>query len=543
MAPRQVGRGLRSLGSSWRALIAGLLVTIAARPAGAQDSAGAVIRGLVVGEVEMSRLYASRGWAPLWLDGPDMTRPGRAALGELLAAASHGLDPTDYNGWALDSMAGRLGRARASALDLARLDLLLSLSMCRYLEDLHTGRAGFFPFARRAAEPVNWVAALEQGVAGDSIPRLVEASEPRLTQYRNLRLLLARYRTLAADSTVPVVPSGSVVLPGQPYADAEVLRRRLRLEGDLLDDSLATALRRFQLRHGLRADGRLGPLTLAELNTPLAHRVHQIELALERLRWLPRLSAHPFVVVNIPAFQLFAFDSAGGAGTPSLTMKVVVGKAMDTRTPMLFERMRYVEFRPYWNVPRSILLAEMLPQIRRHPEYLQRHDMEVVTGEGRTLGDSVSPEILRRLAKGELGVRQSPGPSNALGLVKFAFPNAAGVYMHGTPETELFSQARRDFSHGCIRVEDPAALAAWVLRFQEGWPPERIAAAMEGTATVRVPLARTLNVAVYYTTVVATPEGAPQFYPDIYGRDAALTELLRRARPVPPKMAAAPPPR
>jgi L,D-transpeptidase YcbB len=553
VATRQVGRGLRSLGSSWRALITGLLIAIAARPAGAQDSVGAVIRGLVVGEVEMSRLYASRGWAPLWVDGHEVTRQGRAALGELLATASHGLDPTDYNGRVLDSMAGRVGRARASPLDLARLDLLLSLSMCRYLEDLHTGRARLFPFAGPAAKQVDWVAALAQGVAGDSIPRLVEASEPRLTQYRNLRLLLARYRTLTADSTVPVVPSGPVVLPGQPYADAEVLRRRLRLEGDMspggqapspavYDDSLLAALRRFQLRHGLRVDGRLGPRTLAELNTPLPHRVHQIELALERLRWLPRLSDHPFVVVNIPAFQLFAFDSAGGAGTPSLTMKVVVGKSMDTRTPMLFERMRYVEFRPSWNVPRSILLAEILPQLQRHPEYLRRHKMEVVTSEGRRLGDNASPKTLGRLAKGELGVRQSPGPSNALGLVKFAFPNTAGVYMHGTPETELFSQARRDFSHGCIRIEDPAAFAAWVLRFQTGWPPERIAAAMEGTATLRVPLARTLNVAVYYTTVVATPEGAPQFYPDIYDRDAALTELLRRARPVPPTIAGAPPP-
>lgn len=469
MASRQVGRGLRKLESSWRALIAGLSIAIAARPAIAQDSVGAVIRGLVVGEVEMSRLYASRGWAPLWLDGSEMTGPGRTAVGELLAAASHGLDPSDYNAWALDSMAGSLGSAPASALRLARLDLLLSLSMCRYLEDLHTGRARFFPFARPPAERVDWVAALEQGVAGDSIPRLVEASEPQLTQYRNLRLLLARYRGLAADSA------------------------------------------------------------------------HQIELALERLRWLPRLGAQPFVVVNIPAFELFAFDSAGGAGAPSLTMKVVVGKALDTRTPMLFERMRYVEFRPYWNVPRSILLAEMLPQLRRHPEYLRRHRMEVVAGDGGTLGDSVSPEVLRRLTKGELRVRQRPGPSNALGLIKFAFPNAAAVSMHGTPETELFSEARRDFSHGCIRVEDPAALAAWVLRFQGGWPLERIAAAMEGTATLRVPLARPLDVAVYYTTVVATPEGDARFYPDIYRRDAALSEQLRRARPAPPTIAEAPP--
>jgi murein L,D-transpeptidase YcbB/YkuD len=308
------------------------------------------------------------------------------------------------------------------------------------------------------------------------------------------------------------------------------------------DDSLAAGVRRFQLRHGLRPDGRLGPQTLAALNTPLSSRVQQIELALERLRWLPRLGAQRFVVVNIPSFQLFAFDSAGGTGAPSLTMKVVVGKALDTRTPMLLERMRYVEFRPYWNVPRSILAAEVLPQLRRHPEYLRRHGMEVVTGDGRIIGDSVSPEILQRLSKGELRLRQRPGPSNALGLIKFAFPNAASVYMHATPETELFSQARRDFSHGCIRVEQPVALAAWVLRDQAGWPLERIAASMEGTATLRVPLARPIPVAVYYTTAVATPEGVALFYPDIYGRDEALGELLHRPPPPLPKIAEAPPP-
>ena len=460
MAPRPIGRSLTNLGTVLgivrRGLIVGFLAAIVARPAIGQDSVEAALRALATGQVEMSRLYAPRGWAPLWADGMRMTVPGRSAVGELLAAASHGLDPSDYNAPALDSMAGHLGRARVPALERARLDLLLSLSMRRYLEDLHDGRARFFPFEKPTAERVDWAAALGQGVAGDSIARLAEASEPRLTQYRNLRLLLARYRRLAADSVPPIVPSAAIVPPGQPYAYAEILRRRLRLEGDLprggpvgpsgvYDDSLAAGVRRFQQTHGLRPDGRLGPQTLEALNTPLASRVHQIELALERLRWLPRLGSRPFVVVNIPAFELFAFDSVGGAGAPSLTMKVVVGKALDRKTPMLFERMRYVEFRPYWNVPRSILLGEMLPLLRGHPEYLRNHHMEVVNGDGRALGDAVSPDILQRLSKGELRVRQLPGPSNALGLIKFAFPNAAGVYMHGTPETDLFSQARRDF--------------------------------------------------------------------------------------------------
>jgi len=233
------------------------------------------------------------------------------------------------------------------------------------------------------------------------------------------------------------------------------------------------------------------------------------------------------VVVNIPAFELFAFDSAGGTGAPSLTMKVVVGKALDTRTPMLLEPMRYVEFRPYWNVPRSILTAEIVPLLRRNTAYLRTHRMELVDGTGRSLGDLVTSEVIQRLMRGTLRVRQRPGPSNALGLVKFAFPNAADVYMHGTPETDLFSQARRDFSHGCIRLENPAALAIWVLRDRKEWTADRITAAMDGAETLRVPLTRPMPVAVFYTTVVAMPDGTARFYPDIYGRDEALDELLR----------------
>ncbi|HEY8259325.1 MAG TPA: L,D-transpeptidase family protein [Gemmatimonadales bacterium] len=503
----------------------------------AQDSVGVALRGLVIGESDVWRLYASRGWAPVWLAGHGLSSQGTAAIAQLRDAASHGLRPNEYATAALDSAIGRLALPGTSAATLARTDLLLSTAMLQYLEDLHLGRARFAPFSRSPAESIDWPAALTEAVAADTVARLVLASEPRLTQYRNLRALLIRYRLLAAGPPQPIVPDGPSVWPGAPYPGTDALRRRLQLEEKLppasstdragvYDDSLAAAVRRFQLRHGLRPDALLGPQTLAALNTPLAHRVHQIELALERLRWLPRLGAQPFVVVNIPAFELFAFDSAGGSGTPALTMKVVVGKALDTRTPMLLEPMRYVEFRPFWNVPRSILTAEVIPVLRRNAGYLRTHGMELVDKRGRPLGDRVTPDVIRRLAEGQLRVRQRPGRSNALGLVKFVFPNAADVYMHDTPETDLFSQARRDFSHGCIRLENPAALAAWVLRGRTEWTPDRIAAAMTGTETIRVPLTRPMPVAVFYTTVVAMPDGTARFYPDIYGRDQTLDELL-----------------
>jgi murein L,D-transpeptidase YcbB/YkuD len=415
--------------------------------------------------------------------------------------------------------------------------------MLRYVADLRWGRAPHRPFA--AVGGADLAAALSQALQGDSVARLVAASAPQLTQYRNLQRLLVRYRRLAADTTLRFVRPGRTLPPGEAYGDMARLRSLLTATGDrpeekALDTSTVygpvdvEAIRRFQRRHGLSPDGILGPATIAALDVPLSHRVRQLELALERLRWLPRFrGGQAVLVVNIPAFELFAFDSAGGTGMPALGMRVVVGKALDTRTPMLLEQMRYVEFRPYWNVPRSILTAEMLPLLRRNPGYLRAHDMEIVGPGDRVLGSSVNADVLRRLAQGELRVRQRPGPSNALGLVKFVFPNAAGIYLHGTPQTELFAQERRDFSHGCIRVKDPLGLAAWVLRDRPEWDRDHIAEAMEGVSTRRVVLLRPLPVAIFYVTAVAAPDGTARFYPDVYGLDRALDESLRGV-PLPP---------
>jgi murein L,D-transpeptidase YcbB/YkuD len=334
------------------------------------------------------------------------------------------------------------------------------------------------------------------------------------------------------------------VQPGKAYSGTTTLRNRLVALGDLTDDTMSRAaplyagplvdgVKRFQARHNLAPDGVIGGTTLAALNVPYTARIRQIELALERLRALPLLGRQRFIVVNIPAFQLFAFDSVGGTGAPSLEMKVVTGKALDTRTPLLYAELRYVEFRPYWNVPRSILVKELLPILRRRPHYLRDNQMEIVGPREAVLGDAVSTELLRRLAAGELSVRQRPGPRNALGLAKFVFPNAANIYMHGTPQTELFSRTRRDFSHGCIRLEDPAGLAAWVLEDQPAWGRGAIESAMAAAASTRALLTRPMPVVVFYTTAVAAPDGTIRFYDDVYGHDRALVEALRAAAEAP----------
>jgi murein L,D-transpeptidase YcbB/YkuD len=329
--------------------------------------------------------------------------------------------------------------------------------------------------------------------------------------------------------------------PGQPYPGLEVLRGRLVALGDLSPDTSAAdpggrydgpivaAVRRFQARHDLAADGLLGRATIAALNVPYDARARQIALAMERLRMLPPLGRQRFIVVNIPAFRLFAFDSVGGSGAPALQMKVVTGKALDTRTPLFLAELRYVEFRPYWNVPRSILLKELLPALRRNPGYLASHRMEVVDARERVLGGAVTPVVLSGLVRGNLRVRQRPGPGNALGLAKFVFPNAANVYMHGTPETELFARTRRDFSHGCIRLEHPAALASWVLQDQPAWGGAAVESAMADTRSSRALLTRPMPVVIFYTTAVAYPDGTIHFYHDVYGHDRELIESLRTA--------------
>ena len=255
-----------------------------------------------------------------------------------------------------------------------------------------------------------------------------------------------------------------------------------------------------------------------------------MQLTLERWRWMPDSYQKAPIVVNIPEFRLRAYDKDFNIG---ITMNVVVGKAYDHHhTPVFSDTMEYVIFRPYWEVPYSITKAETIPHIVRDPDYLAKNGFEIVDrGQNIVSMGKVSPEVLAQLRTGKLFVRQRPGPKNALGLVKFVFPNSYNVYMHDTPSTELFAKSRRDFSHGCIRLEKPAELAAWVLRDNPGWDPQRIRAAMNGTKTQQVNLARPVPVLIVYGTVVVLEDEVVHFYDDIYGHDAALEEALAKGYP------------
>jgi murein L,D-transpeptidase YcbB/YkuD len=291
-------------------------------------------------------------------------------------------------------------------------------------------------------------------------------------------------------------------------------------------------VRRFQIRHGLEPDGVLGKGTQAALRVPVAWRVRQIELALERLRWLPDFGARRLVAINIPMFRLWAWDSVPN-DAPTLAMDVIVGRALSTQTPVFDEEMREVIFRPYWNVPGSILRNEILPLLERDPDYLRRQNMEIVRGPGDNAQQvETAADNLGLLRQGRLRVRQRPGPHNALGLVKFVFPNQENVYMHGTPAQTLFSRSRRDFSHGCVRVENPVALAEWALKENPEWTRDRIVSAMAATQSARVRLPRPIQVILFYTTAMVMPEdGTIHFADDIYRHDARLDRALAHSNP------------
>jgi len=494
---------------------------------------------------DLRAAYEPGGYQPLWLADGASTQAGQDAVAQLAAAADHGLDPADYDAADIAARLSALESGRASsAADLALLDTELTLAVARYLLHHRMGRLDPRRFGfgfDQSAKRFDLAAVIRRASAGDSLASLVRALEPRFAQYRLLKAALPRYRALAADSALGPIRARPPVRPGDRLPVAPPLRHFLAALGDLpadaagdtgtvYDGPLADAVRRFQSRHALETDGIIGRRTLAELNVPLAQRVRQFDLALERLRWLPDLSP-PLVVVNIPGFELVAFDSVGASGRPALEMKVIVGKALDTHTPIFLESMRYIEFRPHWTVPLSIVRRTILPEVRKDPAYLTRHGFEILGAGGGVLASEATPAVLTRLQRGTLGLRQRPGPENALGLAKFIFPNNHQVYLHGTPHPELFRRPRRDFSAGCIRVEDPAALADWVLRDQLEWTLTRIDEAMEAEAPSRAFLRTPVTVVIFYTTVVVRPEGTILFYDDIYNHDAEMDRALQSGEP------------
>jgi murein L,D-transpeptidase YcbB/YkuD len=297
---------------------------------------------------------------------------------------------------------------------------------------------------------------------------------------------------------------------------------------EVYEEPLVSAVKHFEGRNGIEVDGILGTDTYNKLDTPFGQRAAQLKLALERWRWLPADAGQRFITVNLPEFRLRAFES----GRQTLTMKVVIGEASGVHTPSFADRIDSIVFRPYWRIPPHVTKYEILPDARKDPHYLWKNHMEVVNASGQIVAmDQPAPAVLQQLNSGKLSLRQQPGDGNAMGLVKFVLPSREGLYLHGTSETNLFATYRRDFSHGCIRLEHPLVLASWVLRNSPEWTPERVEAAMVGNQSIPVKLVNSIPVFVVYNTAVVEENGDVHFFDDIYGQDAALEKALAAARP------------
>ena len=480
-------------------------------------------------------LYAAHTSAPLWIDGSRLRPRASTLVDAIREAHAEGLRLEAYP---LDTLLAALSALKAAVrptvTQLATADIILTAAYAALGADLLTGQVD--PRAATQAwhidpRTTDVGAALVLALAADQFAVGLASLRPVDGEYEALRTALARYRALAQRGGWEEVPGGSVIRPGDTTSLGRLNRLAARLAAEgfldeanhvapLVPDSgapahpasaravyvapLVDAVAAFQAGHGLVVDSIVGPNTLAALNRPAEYRTRQIAANLERHRWLPRSLGSRYVLVNVPAFRLAAFDS----GRQVLTMKVIVGAEYGGRsTPVFSDSMSHVVFRPYWNVPQGIAARELWPQQRRDPGYFARNGFEVAT------------ESWGRY------VRQTPGPENALGLVKFIFPNDFAIYLHDTPADALFEEDVRAASHGCIRVERPADLARYVL----GWDLTRIHDAMQrGPDDQRIDLDRKLPVfIVYFTTFMH--EGRLRFANDIYDRDDALVRVISGA--------------
>ena len=499
----------------------------------------------------LKSLYDAEPDRLLWFDRTTPAASLESTLAVLGAAGDHGLDPDDYDAEALAEAWRELTAGKMAGADRALFDLGVSTAVARMVKAVHMGRvdpATMYWGYDNSSKKVDIAALIREARDGKGLARTLDDLSPAVTHYARARRTLAAYRARAVEGepeAAPSLPKGQTKIEaGKSWEGIPQLAARLRVLGDLARDiriegpsygpELVAAVKRFQERHGLQSDGVIGAGTIKALNVSLADRVRQIELGMERMRWLPTLSDRPNVFVNVAEYRLWATDPI--TGDEPLRMNVVVGQSLNHQTPIFVERMEYVIFRPYWNPPRSITLKEIVPKARRDPSYFAKEDLEIVaTGDDNAPSLPPTPENLSQVVAGRLHVRQRPGVHNSLGLAKFIFPNDEDVYMHGTPAQQLFSRARRDFSHGCIRLEDPARFAEWVLRDQPAWTREKIDAAMQGARPTRVNLKQPLTVVLFYDTVHVNSENVVFFVEDIYGHDRALDAALARGYPYPVK--------
>jgi murein L,D-transpeptidase YcbB/YkuD len=503
---------------------------------------------LIYASAALPLFYERRGYRLAWSNEQGPLPRADTLMTTIKQADLEGLRPHDYH---LAKIQGMIEKARPSEEgkhpddlnQLVDLDLLLTDAFLIYGSHLLIGRIN-----PESIDP-EWVANRRQADMSEILQRAVETGQiaeslrnllPPQPGYGRLKQALAQYRKIDSSGGWPQIPDGPKMQKGDRGQRVAALRDRVSASGDivpqpgdtaeLFDDGLEEAVRRFQRRHGLEDDGVVGPASLATLNVTAEKRARQIEINLERWRWLPQDLGETYVLVNIANFELDVVNQT----RPIITMRAIVGKHY-RRTPVFSDKITYLVLSPFWHVPPKLAVQDVLPQARKDPNYLVDQKIRVYLGWG---GDSkeVNPEDIdwsKLTARGfAYRFRQDPGPKNALGRVKFMFPNKFDVYLHDTPSPELFGKTERTFSSGCIRIEKPIDLAEYLMRDDPKWRREEILAAIGKGVEQTVQLPQPVPIHLLYWTAWAGEDGSAYFRKDIYGRDRLLDEALQEKPPL-----------
>lgn len=488
----------------------------------------------------LSTVYHATGNIPLWVTDSGPTERAALAVNFLRAAATEGLRPEDYATVEIT----RLWPSKNTA-DLALLDTLITYNLLLYAHDVSYGQLEshaanpriFYDTGRQDFDPITTTKTL---IAAPNLSAYLASLPPSHQHYKALKTALQSYRELAAAGGWKSIPSGKTLHPGEVDPRVPAIRIRLHITGDLekidktdtfYDKSLKNAVSTFQKRYGLEADGVIGAQTIAAMNIPAKRLVSQIIVNMTRWRWQARDLGDKYVLVNIAGYNLKAVEK----GNIVMDMPVIVGE-LENQTPIFSDRIQYLDFNPFWVITRTIASKEELPRLQKNPRYLvdrkvrlfSSWDSDAVEIDSTKINwNSISPAQMARYR-----LRQDPGPLNALGRVKFVFPNRFAIYMHDTPKHDLFSQSTRNFSHGCIRVSDPLALAAFALgEEKQDWTAEKIKATIDTGKRKVVQLTVPLSVHLTYQTTWVDKDGTIHFNRDVYGRDTELSLALLGENP------------
>lgn len=482
---------------------------------------------------ELTKFYAARDYQPIWVDENGPNARATALRQTLQQAAEEGLDPSAYPLTLVEHLWASEGGAQKVALELLLTEGFFDYSrelLSGQIDPLRSGQSWHI-----GVEETDSIALLQALLDSADFAAALNSLPPGHPAYQRLREALARYRKIEKEGGWPTTPAGKKLRPDDSDPRVPLLRYRLQLEGGLqfatvkhkplYDEALRYAVERFQLRHGLVQDGVIGPLTLAELNVPVSRRIAQIRLNMERWRWLPNQLGHRHIVVNLSAYQLSAYDH----GERQFTMDTIIG-SQENQTPQISGGLHTVVFNPHWTIPRKIALQETIPKQRRNPDYFASRGIRLFSDWNG--GEELDPASIDwsgvHWDNFPYMLRQDPGPRNALGKLKFLFTNNFRIYLHDTPTQQLFSQSERTFSHGCIRVEAPRRLAAFILRgeAESPWSKTAVRSVVASGITHEIEVSPPLTVYLLYLTAWVGDDGEVHFRRDIYGEDELLLNEL-----------------